>query len=115
MVFSTPSDFYEVEVPEQLKSCYVPYINQLSNCTNAYLAEMKAINPETTINFIKKTCCAFYEMESCYIKTISPIAGCQEIAQRYFEKLEQEVHGTVLSLYESCKTYKNSSTCHTEN
>jgi hypothetical protein len=121
--FAMPSEFFELETPQEVTKCLSAHSKEVEICSDALTAILVNITaeikealksyPELLSHSAKKTiCCGFYEWERCALQAVSPTAGCDKQLVQFFKLVEAEDSPPKLSFKKFCVEFpKESNEC----
>ncbi len=121
--FAMPSEFFELETPQEVTKCLSAHSKEIETCSDALIAILVNINeenkevlksdPELLPHSAKKTICSgFYEWERCALQAVSPTAGCDKQLVQFLKLAEAEDSPPKLSFNKFCVEFpKESNEC----
>ncbi len=121
--FAMPSEFFELENPQEVTKCLSAHSKEMEICSDAWVAiivnisaEYKDVlnsDPELIPHSAQKSiCCGFYEWERCALQAVSPTAGCDKQLVPFLKFVEAEGSPTKLPINKFCVEFpKESNKC----
>ncbi len=121
--FAMPSEFFELETPQEVTKCLSAHSKEIEICSDALVAVIVNINeenkevlksdPELLPHSAKKTiCCGSYEWERCALQAVSPTAGCDKQLVQFLKLVKAEDSPPKLSFNKFCVEFpKESNEC----